>query len=237
MGFPEELIGRLAPLTLATERLLPVPEVLAPLFPRGGLQRGWSIGVAGIGAWSLALSIWAEALDVEGWVAVVGVPDLGLAAAAESGVRLDRMVIVETPPSGQWSSVVSSVLDAFRVVAIAPSSRVDARDARRLSAQAREREAVLFHLDGGRSWPTALDLTLTAGPLPDRGWVGLGEGHGHLQGRRVAIDAIGRRMGRPRSVSVFLPGPQGRLSALPAEAAAWTAKGETGRSVELPALV
>ena len=231
MGLPEELINRLAPLTLAADRLLPVPEVLAPLFPWGGIQRGWSVGVSGVGSWSLALSIWAEALGTERWVAVVGVPDLGLAAAAELGVRLDRMVLVETPPTSQWGTVVAGLLDAFELVAIAPTGQVGARDARRLSARAREREAVLFHLDGGRSWPTALDLTLTGRPEqvgpeqvgpeqvgPEQvglGWSGLGPGHGHLQVRRLGIDATGRRIGRSHSLSVLLPDARGRLAPAP----------------------
>ena len=136
MGLPEELINRLAPLTLATNRVLPIPEVLSPLFPWGGIQRGWSVGVAGAGAWSLAFAIWAEALGSEGWVAVIGVPDLGLAAAAELGVRLDRVVLVQTPPASQWGTVVSSALDAFDVVAVPPTAPVSPRDARRLSARA-----------------------------------------------------------------------------------------------------
>jgi hypothetical protein len=213
MGLPRELADRLAPVTLATDRLLPVPEMLKPLFPWGGIQRGWSMGVAGIGAWSLAMALWAEALGPDGWVAIVGLPDVGLAAAAELGVRLDRLVLVEPPPAGQWAAVVASLVDAFELVAVAPVAPVAARDARRLVARVREREAVLFHLDGGGSWPTALDLTLTS--RIETGWEGLGRGHGHLRSRCLAIDAIGRRTGRPRSVSVLLPGPHGRLAGPP----------------------
>lgn len=237
MGLPEELINRLAPLTLATNRVLPVPEELTSLFPWGGIQRGWSVGVAGSAAWSLAFSIWAKALGSEGWVAVVGVPDLGLAAAAELGVRLDRVVLVQTPPANQWGTVVSSALDAFDVVAVTPTAQVSPRDARRLSARAREREAVLFHLDGGRTWPSALDLTLHCRSEDCRnedcrseGWTGLGWGHGYLQGRRVSIDAVGRRTGRPRSLSVLLPDARGRLAAVPEQRA-------VREEATLPALV
>lgn len=232
MGLPEELINRLAPLTLATNRVLPVPEELTSLFPWGGIQRGWSVGVAGSAAWSLAFSIWAKALGSEGWVAVIGVPDLGLAAAAELGVRLDRVVLVQTPPATQWGTVVSSALDAFDVVAVAPTAPVSPRDARRLSARAREREVVLFHLDGGRTWPSALDLTLHCRTEDCRseGWTGLGWGHGYLQGRRVSIDAVGRRTGRPRSLSVLLPDASGRLAAVPEQHA-------VPEEATLPALV
>lgn len=236
MGLPEELIGRLAPLTLATNRVLPVPDALLPLFPWGGIQRGWSVGVAGAGAWSLAFALWAEALGSEGWVAVVGVPDLGLAAAAELGVRLDRVVLVQTPPADQWSTVVSSALDAFDVVAVAPTAQVSPRDARRLSARAREREAVLFHLDGGRTWPSALDLTLHTQVEETLGWAGLGRGHGYLQGRRVSIDAVGRRTGRPRSLAVLLPDARGRLAAI-AEQGLLHEQGPLHEETTPPALV
>ncbi len=203
------LLEQLRPVTLTGEQLLEVPEPLLPLFPWGGIQRGWSVGVAGDGAWSLALAIWAEALGVEGWVAVVGAPDLGLVSASTLGVRLDRLVVVESPPSGEWSTVVASLVESFDIVAIDPAGPIGLRDARRLSARVREQGAVLFHLDGGHSWPSALDLTLTG---CSEGWEGIGRGHGFLASRRLAIDAIGRRTGRPRSTSVLLPGPGGRLA-------------------------
>lgn len=190
------------PVTLAGDQLLAVPDSLASLFPWGGLQRGWNVGVTGEGSWSLAMAIWAEALGAEGWVAIVGCPDLGLAAASQAGVRLDRVIVVETPPAGQWATVVAALLEAFDIVAVDPLVRVGQREARRLSARAREQGAVMFHLDGGRNWPTALDLTLTG--RVTTGWQGIGAGHGHLTKRSFAVDAIGRRTGRPRSLALSL---------------------------------
>ncbi len=212
----QDIINKIQPVTLAGQRIMPVPEVLAPLFPWGGLQRGTSLGVAGHGAWTLSLALMAEALGEEGWLAVVGVPDLGLAAAADLGVRLDRVLLVETPSLDQWPTVVAALLEAVDVVAVAPSARIGPRDARRLQARAREQESMLLHLDGGRTWPNGLDLTLST--EVDR-WEGLGEGHGHLTGRRVSISAAGRRgAGGGSSVEVWLPGPDGRLAAAPKEA-------------------
>ena len=190
------------PVTLAGDQLLAVPESLASLFPSGGLQRGWSVGVCGEAAWTLAMMLWAEALGAEGWVAIVGCPDFGLAAASRAGIRLDRVIVVETPPAGQWATVVAALLEAFDIVAIDPLARVGRREARRLTARAREQGAVLFHLDGGRSWPSALDLTLTG--RVTAGWQGIGDGHGHLTERSFAVDAIGRRTGRPHSLALSL---------------------------------
>ena len=204
-----ELINKIRPVTLAQERVLRVPEPLLPLFPWGGLQRGTTFGVSGTGSWSLAMAVMAESLGAQGWLAIVGAPSFGLAAASDFGVRLDRVLVIEEPGRSRWGAVVSSLLESVDLVAIAPDAQVGTRDARRLAARAREQESVLVHLDGGRSWPTGLDNTLSV--TPD-GWEGLGQGFGHLQARRSTVSAVGRRSGAPnRSVSVLLPGPDGRM--------------------------
>lgn len=207
-----EIMQRIQPVTLSGQKVLPVPEAVRSLFPWGGVQRGTSVSVAGNGGWALAMAVMAEALGAEGWLAVVGVPDLGLAAAAEFGVRLDRVLVVETPSVSQWPVVVASLLEAVDVVAIAPEGRVGPRDARRLNARAREQESVLLHLDGARTWPTAVDLNLA---VSADGWEGLGDGHGYLQARLVTIEATGRRSAaRASSLSVWLPGPMGGIAAV-----------------------
>ncbi len=204
-----DLVEKIQPINLSGQRVLPVPEVLAPLFPWGGIQKGTSLGVGGNGGWSVAMAIMAEALGAEGWLAIVGAPDVGLVAAAEFGVRLDRILVVETPPLHQWPSVVASLLEAVDVVAIAPEGRVGQRDARRLHARAREQASILLHLDGASTWPTAIDVGLDV--AIDR-WQGLGWGHGFLRARQATVTSIGRRSAaRPVSVNVWLPGPDGRL--------------------------
>ncbi len=205
-----EIRQRIQPVTLSGQKVLPVPEILQPLFPWSGVQRGTSLGVSGHGSWALAMAILADALGAEGWLAVVGAPNLGLAAAAEFGVRLDRVLVVETPSAAQWPTVVASLLEAVDVVAIAPVGRVGPRDGRRLSARAREQESVLLHLDGARTWPTVVDVNLTT---TVDGWEGLGDGHGHLRSRKVTVESTGRRSAaRSATVSVLLPGPDGRLA-------------------------
>ena len=200
----------MAPVTPAGQRLVPVPEPLAPLFPGAGLQQGWSIGVAGTGGWSVALALLGAAIGGDGWAVAVGAEELGLVAGDELGVPLQRLLLVESPGTANQASVVAALVEVVDVVCLGPLGSFPARDARRLSARAREQGAVLLHLDGGRSWPQALDVTLTVEPGP---WVGIGQGHGHLQARPVRITATGRRsLARPRSVEVLLPGPDGRLA-------------------------
>lgn len=203
----------MAPVTPAGQRLLPVPAVLESLFPAGGLQQGWSVGVDGIGGWSLALALLGPALGREGWVACVGVEGLGLLAGGELGLPLTRLLLVESPGSHHRASVVAALVEAVDVVCLGPGQAFSAREARRLAARAREQGAVLVHLDGGRSWPQPLDVTLAVEP---GSWVGIGEGHGHLRARPVVITATGRRsMARPRRVEVLLPGPDGALAPMP----------------------
>lgn len=233
-----DLDRKLAPVNLANQQLLSVPGPLQPLFPAGGMQRGWSVGFEGAGGWSLALALLAGSIggaggsgDVgrgqggtvgqgsspvggDGWVAGVGLESLGLVAAEELGLPLDRIIMVEHPPAGQWPAVIAALVEVVDVVCLGEETPVGLRDARRLMARAREQGAVLFHLGGGRSWPQALDVTLS---VKVGAWWGLGEGHGHLQSRSVTVTAVGRRsMAKPRSVSVLLPGPSGILAEDPA---------------------
>ena len=205
-----DLAERVAPLALASDQRLAVPAPLQPVLPDGGLQRGWSVAVQGCGAWSLASALVAPAQDCDGWVVVVGAPAFGLVAAAGYGLRLDRMVVVDQPPTGRWAAVVAALVDAVDVVLVAPDAPVAARDARRLRARARERGALLVHLDAAATWPEPADVVLT---VTGSRWEGLEDGHGHLRARRVAVTGSGRRLpGRPRRVELWLPDLHGTLA-------------------------
>lgn len=209
-----ELQNRLAPVTLSREQLLTVPEPLLPLFPFGGLQPGLSVGFEGVGSTSVALGLAASVLGNDRWMAVIGVEELGLLAASELGIRLDRLLLIGSTGISQLAPVVAALIEAVDVIALQPRRRVGPRDARRLAARARERGTVLLHLDGGRTWPEALDLRIIA--TAER-WDGLGQGHGHLQQRRLTVASTGRRSSaRRRQVSILAPGPDGRLAPAPA---------------------
>jgi hypothetical protein len=146
-------------------------------------------------------------------VAAIGVPSLGLAAAAGFGIDLGRLVMVAEPPAGEWATVVATMLDAFDVVvARPPGRRIGPGEARRLSARSRERGSVLVRLGDG--WPDAADVSLTVTATE---WEGLGQGHGHLRARRATVEAGGRRgADRPRRVELWLPGPDGTVAIPPA---------------------
>lgn len=194
---------------LAAERVLPVPELLRPLFPGAGIQRGSLVGISGRGSGTLLSSVLAAPLAEGSWAAVVGLPDLGLEAAGAAGVDLRRLAHVPDP-GPRWPAVAAVLLDALDVVVVRPPGSCRPSDARRLAARAREQGSVLFVVGEGASWPERPDIELRA----EAGdWEGLGQGAGTLRRRPAEILATGRRGGdRPRSVSCWLPGEEGRLA-------------------------
>ena len=202
-----EVAARARPVALAREHVLPVLEPLQPLLP-DGLRRGSTVAVGD--STSLALALLAGPSGNGSWAAAVGVSSLGLAAAAELGVALDRLVVVADPPPESWATVVAALVDALDVVLLRARRRVSVGDARRLIARARERGAVLVML--GDSWPEAPDVRLS---ITSAEWKGIGDGYGHLQARRVMIESSGRRAAaRTRRVELWLPAAGGGVAAV-----------------------
>ena len=202
---------------LAGARLLAVAPPLAGLLPDGGLRRGTVLSVSGAGgATSLLASLAARAMAEGSWVGVVGLPALGLEAAARLGLRLDHLALVPAP-GADWVEVVAVLVDSVDVVLVAPPARCRPGDARRLAARARERGALLVvacpSLPGARppGWPEPVDLRLEVGPST---WSGLGAGDGTLQRRAVTVRSTGRRAAaRERRARLWLPTPDGGMGA------------------------
>lgn len=208
----EELAARIGPTTLSRERTLAVAPALAGLLPGRGLRRGSTVAVDGPAATSLALALAAEASAEGAWTAAVGFPSLGLAAAVEYGISLERFVLVADPGDDDTApAAIAALIDAFEIVLVRTDARVRDRDARRLMARGRERGAVLVRVGEDRptraAWPVGADVGLT---ITSAAWEGLGSGHGHLRARRVTIEAGGRRdAARPRRSELWLPAPGG----------------------------
>ncbi|WP_436492293.1 hypothetical protein [Actinokineospora sp. HUAS TT18] len=175
---------------------LPVREDLAPLFPWGGLRPGGTVAVRDSAA--LLLALLAEATAGGSWAALVGIPDLGVLAAAELGVAVDRLALVPQP-GVDIVGVTAALLDGFDIVAVV-APRITQAHARRLSARARHRDAALIAFG---SWPSPdLELRCSGGR-----WSGLGDGHGHLRGHVVDVYAQGRgSAARPFRASITLQG-------------------------------
>ena len=164
------------------ERVLPVGDGLAALFPHGGLRRGSTVVVRG--SITVLLALLAEATTQGSWAAVVGMPEMGMLAAAELGVVVERVAVVPRP-GAEFGAVVAALLDGMDIVAVEPGAGLAPQLARRLSARARNRGAVLVSCS---PWPAA-DLELTCGAAT---WSGLGLGHGHLTSRSLPVQAKGR---------------------------------------------
>jgi len=204
-----DLAAAVAPTTLARQRTLPVVDALQPLLPEGGLARGRTVACRGVAATSLTLALSAAAADAGAWLAVVDVPWLGVEAAAELGVPLERLVRVEAADTLSWADLVAAVLDGFELVVTRVPRRVGAGVLRRVQSRIQSREGVLLAV--GDPGPLGADVVIEAStPV----WEGVEQGAGHLRGRRVTVVSSGRRIPRPRRAELWLPGPDGVVAAV-----------------------
>jgi hypothetical protein len=151
---------------------------------------------------SLAMALVAGPSQAGEWIAFVGVPDLGLEAAAQFGIDLDRTVVVPRPGE-LWLSVTAGLLDVATVVVVNPPVPVAAQQAERLKSRLRMKDAALVCWG---DWPRS-DATLT---ITESSWVGLGHGHGRLTARRIVVSV--RQGGPVRHVPLWLPDPDQQVA-------------------------
>jgi hypothetical protein len=192
------------PVATADTRTLEVPGMLEPLL-EGGVRRGSTLVIGtGAGGVSFALALVAAATGEGAWAAAVGLPSLGLRAAAELGVGLERLALVPDPGE-RWAAVVAALLDGMDLLLLGLPVAVRSADARRLVARTRERGTVLVVLEqSGSRWPEGPDLRVS---VAGARWEGLGCGHGYLRRRRLDVVVSGRRSAtRERRATLWLPG-------------------------------
>jgi hypothetical protein len=178
--------------------VLPVAPPLAAVLPRGGLARGSVVSVLGQGATSLLFTLLAG--PEAPWSALVGMPGIGLLAAAEFGIDLDRVVVIPEP-GPDVLQVLSILIDGVDMIAVALPDRARPTPSRQrvLTGRLRQHGAVLLVMG---QWPGA-DLVLTASWV---GWTGLGRGHGRLRDRELVVEVGGRgaAAGRRGSAALLL---------------------------------
>ncbi|HUZ09331.1 MAG TPA: hypothetical protein VMU76_04100 [Acidimicrobiales bacterium] len=218
---PPDLAARARPVSTAAVRLLPLSAPLGPLFPDGALRRGTTTvvtGVPGLGATTLALALLAAPSTSGSWCGIVGLADPGVAAMAELGIDLSRVVLVPRPRGG-WAEAVGELLGGVDVLLVRPPGSCRAPLARRLAARSRERRTALVVLvDRVGDWPEAPDLVLRAAAAS---WRGVGRGHGYLRGRLAEVQVVGRRSAdRTTSCRLWLPSGTGCVAAVAAPAPA-----------------
>lgn len=209
------------------DRIVEMPSPLDELLPGRGLRRGSTVAVQG--STSLLFAMLAAATRAGCWSAVAGRSDLGLVAAAEFGVVLERLALIPDP-GPEWPQVVAALLDGIDVVVVAVPATVAVAQARRLTARARQRRAVLVAVG---EWPAAT-LTIEA----DHGvWYGLRRGRGRLRCRLVNVAVRGRGAAeRPRRARMWLPALTGPLPMIAGHVAPETLAVDVGDdSVELSA--
>jgi hypothetical protein len=150
----------------------------------------------------LLFAMLAGASAAGSWCAAVGLPRLGLVAAAEAGVALERLALVPHP-GPDWVDAVGALLDGLDIVAVATPGGVAPQLANRIAARARQRGTVLVAVG---AWPAA-DVTLR---VVGATWHGLGAGVGRLRRREVEVAVSGRgAAARARRARLWLPGVSG----------------------------
>ena len=144
-GLSNSELLQVAPVVLAEEQLLPVPEVFHSLLPGRGLQRGWTTKVdGGPSARALAWALLGSVTASGGWIAAVDVPGISLPAAREVGVAIERMLIVNSSAT-TWSNTIGALIGAVDAVVYgAPRHRVQPREYRRIASRCRERGTLLL---------------------------------------------------------------------------------------------
>jgi hypothetical protein len=188
-------LGLRTPSQLGKNDRLPVGSPLDDVLP-DGLRKGATVGVTSA---TLTLLLLASSTQAGSWAAVVGATELGMIAASELGVVLQRCALV--PNAGrQPTKVIAALLDAVDVVVVGDVGFIAAADARRLIARARERRCVLML--NKTAWPEVSPLTLSV-----RGshWRGVGSGEGCLRGRWIDVVVTGRgAASRQRSTFIWV---------------------------------
>ncbi|MBL1075072.1 hypothetical protein JK358_11775 [Nocardia sp. 2] len=181
---------------------LPVPSALVNLLPDGGLAKGSVVIYRG--AHSLLSGLLAAVTGAGGHAAVVGLPRLGLLAAAEMGARLDRLAVVSDPGSDPLE-IASVLLEGLDLVVLGlnglnvPQSRT-----RVLAARARSKNSTLLVTGGTWSGPALhIDTHVT-------GYSGLGRGCGRLRTVRLDISVRGRAA-QPRHGHLALSPHDGKV--------------------------
>ncbi|APB01439.1 uncharacterized protein NS506_07419 [Nocardia seriolae] len=197
-----EAAGRAPVAEEARREALPVPAALENLLPDGGLAKGSVVVYNGAG--SLIAGVLAAVTGAGGHAAVVGLPRLGLLAAAEMGARLDRLAVVSDPGPDPLE-VASVLLDGLDLVVLGLNGlAVPMSRARVLAARARGKNSTLLVTNG--SWSgSALHIDTRVA-----GYSGLGRGCGRLRTVRLDVSVRGRSA-QPRSGHLALRPTDGRV--------------------------
>jgi hypothetical protein len=182
---------------------VPVAPALASLLPSSGLERGGVYACAGDAPMSLLFSLVATATSVGSWLACVDVPRVGLMAAHEYGVALQRVMCVSTGGHTQsYAQVVGALVDGIDLVVVS-SPTCSAAETRRIVARAKASGSVLIIL--GRAGQFSPDVVVSSSTTE---W----HFHTYASSRTMSVQAHGRRVYNQRALTVQLPAADGAAS-------------------------
>ncbi len=210
---------RVAPVSMALERTLPTSPECADLFAEGALVRGRVLSCTGAASTTVALRLVAAAVKAGGWMAVIDVPMLGLDAASELGIALERVVSITTSNGADagevdaevWADVVAAAADGFEVLVTRVPAGIRLATARRVATRLQQRGVVLVVL--GDPGALVCDGVVDSG---GQVWGGVGAGWGRLEHRSVEVTATGRRLPGQRCRTFEFPAsPEITVSAVP----------------------
>ncbi|MEU6563102.1 hypothetical protein [Nocardia nova] len=181
---------------------LPVPSALTGLLPEGGIPKGSVVAYSGAG--SLLTGLLAAVTGDGGYAAAIGLPRLGLLAAAEMGADLRRLAVVADPGPDPME-IAAVLLDGLDLVVLGLAGRsVPPSRTRVLAARARSKGATLVVTGGDWSGPVLRIDSKVAG------YSGLGRGRGRL--RSVHLDVrVDARSAQARTGRLDLCPHNGRV--------------------------
>ena len=156
------------------------------------------VGAASVvaGSRSLLLALLAASQQDGDWLAVVGMPTLGLLAAVDAGVAPDRLAIVPDV-AGRGAETVAALVDGMAYVVVGPAAGLTPAERRQLTARARERGSGVV---ATAEWEHAA-LRLDAAAR----WSGVDAGAGYL--KRCELDVDRKARGHTERWTLTLPMP------------------------------
>ncbi|WP_278314589.1 hypothetical protein [Lolliginicoccus levis] len=174
---------------------LPVPAPLREAIPGGGLAHGTTCVFSGTPL--VLMGVLAEVTRAGGHAALLGLPDLGLLAAAEMGADLRRIALIPRPGQDP-AQIISVLVEGMDLVVIGPGGLdVAPARARAINARLRGKKTVLAVL--GSEWPGA--RTTIAAHV--RRYAGVSRGRGRLRSLELLVTVEGRGL-PPSSIPACL---------------------------------
>ncbi|WP_231390480.1 hypothetical protein [Nocardia sp. CNY236] len=168
------------------------------------------------GARALLTGLLATVTADGGYAAVVGMPRLGLLAAAEMGAHLQRLAVI-ADPGPDPIEVAAVLLDGLDLIVLGLDAAVAPARSRVIAARARHKGATLVVVDG--RWPgPSLRLDARVADCS-----GIGHGHGRLRSLGVSVE-VSSKTGPPRRGHLDLCPNAGRME--------WILREKTSRTAE-----